>query len=131
MRSYLLQNINMSNLNYVVMLIALTFVSGLCNADTIYIRLNNFISDEVVLSCMSEGGFVTHIAPNYFFVWRFPIGKTEHCRAEWKGLHASFIAYDPQYDGKGADLFWFAKKEGLFHSFDDRSFDKNVSRVKS
>jgi len=113
------------------MLVALTFVYGLGNADnTIYIRLNNFISDEVILSCTSEGGFVTHIAPNYFFVWRFPIGKTEHCRAEWKGLHASFIAYDPQYD-VGPDLFWFAKKEGLFHSFDDKYYDKNVSWVKN
>ncbi|KAL2323870.1 hypothetical protein Fmac_022928 [Flemingia macrophylla] len=42
----------------------------------------------------------------------------------WNGNCASFFAYDPRADGSHQKIFWLMKEDGVYRSYDNKSWQK-------
>ncbi|KAK7343256.1 hypothetical protein VNO77_11868 [Canavalia gladiata] len=47
----------------------------------------------------------------------------------WKLLSAKFDLYDPQLEGGHQRIYWTAREEGIYHSWDNANWDKRVSWI--
>jgi len=45
----------------------------------------------------------------------------------WDGNCISFLAYDPSAEGNNQKIFWMVKQDGLYHSVDNKSWQKRKS----
>lgn len=45
----------------------------------------------------------------------------------WNGYCASFLAYDPRQEGGHQRIFWLMKEDGVYHSWDNSSWQKRVN----
>lgn len=117
----------MSALNFVVTLFALTLSYGLCDAFsvTINIRVDN-LSGGIMLTCLSRGGIIGHLDPQKLYHFTYPADQSESCNANWHGLQAQFIAYDPKNDQGHPIIYWNVEKDGLYQSYDNKNFVKKV-----
>ncbi|CAL5191752.1 unnamed protein product [Lathyrus oleraceus] len=116
----------MRTLTYFCILFALTLSYSLCNAADVSINIRVNLPDGVMLTCLSGGGIIGHLDPQKPYHWTYPADKSESCNANWKGLQAQFIAYDPQADQGHFDIYWNVVKDGLYRSWDNKNFEKKV-----
>lgn len=116
----------MSTINYVPVLLLLPLLFGLCNASFVTIHILNILPDDVLLFCTSQPGINAHLHPQNPFYWSFPAETSENCFTDWHELRAPFSAYDSHYDQGHPNIYWMVKKDGLYHSWDNKSFVKKV-----
>ena len=45
----------------------------------------------------------------------------------WNGNCASFFAYDPSAEGNHQKIYWLIKEDGIYHSWDNSSWEKRKS----
>lgn len=80
----------------------------------------------VNITC-SSGSFV--VPPGQDHEWSVPIHQVETCHAIWGHSSASFNAFEPNTDLGHTVIYWIAKLDGFFHSWDRLNWDKNASWI--
>lgn len=90
------------------------------------VALPSTAAEWVYFDCDEGGKIVTQ--PHQTHKWFVPNNKVEFCRAHWvsNNLKASFNAFDAQSDNNHV-VYWLVKKDGLFHSWDNASWEKKAT----
>ncbi|KAK7319572.1 hypothetical protein RJT34_04295 [Clitoria ternatea] len=116
----------MSISNYVAIVTALVLASSsLCNGCTHEIRIHvdklpNIPSHtrDVVFNCDTGGLIIAFADSESDHRFNISVDKPEGCSALWANKVAYFSAYDPHYDRGNAIIYWWAKLDGFYHSWD-------------
>lgn len=83
-------------------------------------------SKPVNVTCTSGGFFSLRGESNRS--WAVPIDKVENRQAVWSHSSASIVAFDPNTD-IGHLVYWFAKFDGFFRSYDTITWEKKASWI--
>ncbi|CAI8601561.1 unnamed protein product [Vicia faba] len=82
-------------------------------------------SGEVTMICSFDNGKSHNLESGkpFTFLSNF---DTKKCELNWESHHLLFFLYDRDQEGGLAHqkVYWSVKKDGLYHSWDNRSFDK-------
>lgn len=53
--------------------------------------------------------------------------EVKDCTMIWGVVCAQFILYDPRTEGNHQQIYWSARKDGVYHSWDNVRWDKRVN----
>lgn len=109
------------------MLFSLTFAYGLHNASfvTIYMMVN--LPDDVTIIHPDDKDSALHLHPNILYNWTVPSNQYEDCFAVWRFSYVNFSPYDTHYDQGHSVVYRKAEQDGLYHSWNNMNFVKNIS----